>query len=171
MLDGISIAPMGSPGNGPQMNFNAGAAQEVVVDTGAAAIDTVSGGVRIDVIPREGGNKLAATVFGSGTVSALQGSNLTQALKDQGIRTPDELAKQWDINPGFGGPIRQDRLWGLLHGAHRGHQELRQQRLLRSQREQPECVALRPRFEPSRVQLFHRGRRPDPPDVAGVAEE
>jgi len=41
----------------------------------------------------------------------MQGNNLTQSLKDAGLKTPDTIDRIYDINPGFGGPIKKDRLW------------------------------------------------------------
>ena len=44
----------------------------------------------------------------------MQGGNYTQSLKDQGLRTPSELIKLWDVNPMGGGRIIRDRLWFYL---------------------------------------------------------
>ena len=44
----------------------------------------------------------------------MQGSNYTQALKDQGLKTPSELLKLYDVNPMGGGRIIRDRLWFYL---------------------------------------------------------
>ena len=44
----------------------------------------------------------------------MQGSNYTQALKDQGLTAPSELLKVYDINPMGGGRIIRDRLWFYL---------------------------------------------------------
>ena len=44
----------------------------------------------------------------------MQGSNYTQSLKDQGLKTPSELLKVYDINPMGGGRIVRDKLWFYL---------------------------------------------------------
>ena len=41
----------------------------------------------------------------------MQGSNYTQALKDEGLKTPSELINVYDINPMGGGRIIRDKLW------------------------------------------------------------
>ena len=41
----------------------------------------------------------------------MQGNNFDQALKERGLSTPNAVKRLWDINPGFGGPIKRDRLW------------------------------------------------------------
>jgi hypothetical protein len=50
----------------------------------------------------------------------MQGSNYTQRLKDLGLTTPGGIVKNWDFNPGFGGPIAKDRLWFYLSGRSQG---------------------------------------------------
>ena len=41
----------------------------------------------------------------------MQGSNYSDALKNAGLRSPQELLKVWEINPMGGGPIKRDKLW------------------------------------------------------------
>ena len=65
-------------------------------------------------IPRTGGNKFTGSFFFSGANSAMQGSNLTQELRDAGLRDPNELIKSWEANGAIGGPILRDRLWFFL---------------------------------------------------------
>ena len=50
-------------------------------------------------------------MIGSFSNKTLQSSNFTKDLQDRGLRTPNALDRMWDVNPGFGGPIREDRLW------------------------------------------------------------
>jgi len=91
--------------------YNLAAYQEVVVDTGGTGAEQEEGGVRVNVIPREGGNTFSGTYFFAIANSAMQGNNLTQDLRDRGLRTPDSLKQILDVNPGFGGPILRDRIW------------------------------------------------------------
>ena len=41
----------------------------------------------------------------------MQSSNYDQTLKDRGLSAPNALKDMYDINPGFGGPIKKDALW------------------------------------------------------------
>ena len=91
--------------------YNLAAYQEVVVDTGGIGAEQEEGGVRINVIPREGGNTFSGTSFFAFANGAMAGSNLTQDLSNRGLRTPDSLKQILDINPGVGGPIKRDTLW------------------------------------------------------------
>ena len=50
----------------------------------------------------------------------MQGDNFTDRLKALGLTTPGDIVKNWDFNPGFGGPIVRDRLWFYLSGRSQG---------------------------------------------------
>jgi hypothetical protein len=114
--NGLTTAALISPANS-QITFNMAAAQEIAVDyAGGSGADSNAAGVRMNVIPREGGNTFNGVVFFNGTTEGLAGSNFTQRLKDAGLRTPNTINKMYDINPGFGGPLRQDKLWFYASG-------------------------------------------------------
>ena len=91
--------------------MNPAATEEVVVDIAAGDTESMVGGVRLHRIPREGGNRFNGTFFATGANSAMQGSNLTQDLKDRGLPTPDAVDSNWNLNAGLGGPVLRDRLW------------------------------------------------------------
>jgi hypothetical protein len=50
----------------------------------------------------------------------MQGNNYTPRLQALGLTTPGGIVKNWDFNPGFGGPIAKDRLWFYLSGRSQG---------------------------------------------------
>ena len=52
----------------------------------------------------------------------MQGSNYTQALKDAGLRAPQQLIKIWDVNGSFGGPLVKDRLWYYVAARRQGNE-------------------------------------------------
>ncbi len=85
--------------------------QEFTIDYSGLSIEQPEGGVRINFIPKDGGNRFKGLVFASYADQALQGNNFTQALQSQGLRYGNPIDKNWDVNPGFGGPILSDRLW------------------------------------------------------------
>ncbi|HEY3043500.1 MAG TPA: carboxypeptidase regulatory-like domain-containing protein [Vicinamibacterales bacterium] len=93
---------------------NVAGAQEVVVSTSGGMGEAETAGVSLNVVPRDGSNTFSGQFFASGANGAMQGSNYTQALKDQGLKTPQELLKVWDVNPMGGGRIIRDRLWFYL---------------------------------------------------------
>ena len=40
-----------------------------------------------------------------------QADNLNDELTQKGLKDPNKLKSLWSINPTFGGPLKQDRLW------------------------------------------------------------
>jgi hypothetical protein len=88
-----------------------GNAQEVVFSLSGGLGEANTGGPQMNIIGKQGGNVYAGNFFINGTGSALQGTNLTPELQAQGLSTAQSLAKAWDINPAYGGPIIKDKLW------------------------------------------------------------
>ena len=113
--NGLSTAALVSPANS-QITFNMAASQEIAVDYSGAGADNNAGGVKMNVIPREGGNSYNGTLFVNGTTGALQGSNFSDALQQAGLRSPDAIRRLYDINPGFGGPLQRNKLWFYASG-------------------------------------------------------
>ena len=110
-LDGLSIANGEGTGYSANMLPNMGMVQEVAVDYSTGSAEAVTGGVRMNMIPKEGGNRYSGSLFATGVTEGWQGSNYDQSLKDRGLRTPNSLKMQYDVNPGFGGPFVRDKLW------------------------------------------------------------
>ena len=100
-----------SGGTGAQGAYNIAAYVETVVDTAGIGAEQKEGGVRINLIPRDGGNTFRTFFFASLANDAMQGNNVSQELKDRGLREPDSLRLLVDVNPAIGGPIKRDRLW------------------------------------------------------------
>lgn len=115
MESGLSTAVLVAPW-GSQLAYNMAATQEIAVNYSGAGAENNASGVQVNAIPREGGNRYNGVFFLNGTSGALQGSNFTARLRDAGLRTPDSIRKLFDVNPGFGGPLRQDRLWFYASG-------------------------------------------------------
>ena len=110
--DGINTGWAGANSNAAISNV--AGAQEVALTTSGGLGEAETGGVILNVIPRDGGNTFSGTLFLSGSNGSLQGSNYTQALRDAGLRSPQELRKVYDFNPMGGGRIIRDRLWFYL---------------------------------------------------------
>ena len=109
---------MGVSGYTPEI----GNAQEVNVTLGGALADAVTGGPQLNIVSRQGANIFSGSMFFNIANSSFQGDNLSQAQKDTGL-SPTELDKLWDINPSFGGPIQQDRLWFFASFRHQGNRQ------------------------------------------------
>jgi hypothetical protein len=108
--DGLTTNHAGGGGGGGN-NANAVGAQEIVVTTSGGLGEAETGGVTVNLVPRDGGNNFSGTIFAAGTRGALQGDNYTQNLKDQGLKGASRILYVYDINPMFGGRIIRDKLW------------------------------------------------------------
>src|SRR5687767_8503081 len=113
--DGINTGWAGANSNAAVSNV--AGAQEVVLTTSGGLGEAETGGVALNIIPRDGGNTFSGTLFMSGANGAMQGSNYTQALRDAGLRSPQQLKKVYEFNPMGGGPILRDKLW--FYGTYR----------------------------------------------------
>ena len=107
--DGINTGWAGANSNAAVSNV--AGAQEVILTTSGGLGEAETGGVTLNVIPRDGGNTFSGTFFMSGANDAMQGSNYTDALRAAGLRSPQELKKVFEINPMGGGRIIRDKLW------------------------------------------------------------
>jgi hypothetical protein len=119
-MNGVSLSTMIGGGWGGGTIPNAAGVSEMLFDTSSVDASLSTGGVRINFIAKDGGNKFEGTVFGSFANDSFQGSNYTDRLKALGLTTPGGIVKNWDVNPGFGGPIVKDRLWFYLSGRTQG---------------------------------------------------
>jgi hypothetical protein len=109
-VDGIDTrSARDQAGNTSYTNF--AMTQDVVVQTSAISAESASGGVRINMIPREGGNKFNGEVFVGGAHRSWQSNNITSELTRRGLATPEATDYMYEVNPAFGGPIVVDRLW------------------------------------------------------------
>src|SRR5262249_1304936 len=100
--------------NGWQTSGNqadTGSLQEIAYELGANSTENPTGGIRINWIPKDGGNQFLGYFFGAFTNHALQSDNITDGLRARGLTKVNSLYKTWDANPSFGGPIIRDRIW------------------------------------------------------------
>ena len=119
-MNGISLSTMIGGGWGGGTIPNAAGVSETAFDTSAVDASLSTGGIRINFIAKDGGNKFAGTVFANFANDSMQGSNYTDRLKQAGLATPGGIVKNWDFNPGFGGPLAKDKLWFYLSGRSQG---------------------------------------------------
>jgi Carboxypeptidase regulatory-like domain len=108
-LDGMSAGyqGMGVSGYVPEV----GNSQEVVFSLTGGLGEATTGGPQMNIVGKQGGNMFAGSFFINGTGSGLQGSNLTEEIKAEGLTATNSFKQVWDVNPSFGGPIVRDKLW------------------------------------------------------------
>jgi hypothetical protein len=110
MVDGMRLNLLEGQGQFSGIYLNDGMAQEISYDTGAQSAEVAQGGLRVNMIPREGGNTFSGIFFLQGANGPLASDNRSDAVKAF-IPEPLGLAHTYEINPSFGGPIKRDRAW------------------------------------------------------------
>jgi hypothetical protein len=85
--------------------------QEINVQMGGNAAEAETGGVRINIVPREGGNVFSGTFELDGTTEALQGSNVDDELRARGLVGTPYVKQAYNAGAAMGGPILRDRIW------------------------------------------------------------
>jgi hypothetical protein len=111
LIDGLPTANAETTGNASNFLPNMGSTQELTVDYAAGTADQETGGVKVNLIPRQGGNTLKGSFFGTAVNEKFQSDNYTPELAAQGLRTPDAIKLNYDFNPSVGGPLLRDTLW------------------------------------------------------------
>ena len=96
---------------------NYAAVEEVAFTTAAPSAEWLSGGVSVNLVPKEGGNTFRGVLFGDYTGEALQSSNVDDALRARGVSATNATEIVFDVYGGLGGPIVKDKLW--FYTAHR----------------------------------------------------
>ena len=109
LVNGLSVHS--AQGSGSTGVGNIAAYQEMAVDISGISAEQKEGGVRMNLIPKEGGNRYTGSFYAGFANSSMQGSNFSQELKDRGLSTPNTLDKYVDLNPSFGGPVKRDAVW------------------------------------------------------------
>jgi len=117
-IEGMRLNNLEANGSYSGVYWNDGSFQELSYVTGADSAEMAQGGVRINMVPRDGGNSFRGSVFGNYTGDGWQANNLRDNLRGSLSFNPNNritnvsmIQKIWDFNPGFGGPIARDKLW------------------------------------------------------------
>ncbi len=110
LVDGMIVNGLQSDG-AVQSYFNDAMNQEVSYQTSGIGADTSSGGVRLNMIPREGGNRFSGDFKTAYRPGMWQASNLTERHKASGLDAGTHTDRIIDFTAAQGGPIRRDRLW------------------------------------------------------------
>lgn len=109
-FDGVRLT-RGGTGSLIAHNIDPGEIEEYQYETSAISAETMTGGVRANMIPKEGGNSFSGSFFTTYTNADLQSDNTSQELIDAGLPEAAELTELRDLNLSAGGPVRADRLW------------------------------------------------------------
>ena len=95
------------------MNYNNQAlSQEMAISTSGSPAEVQRGGLRLNMIPKDGGNQFSGSTYVGFTLNeSWQADNFTDTIRDLGLTSNQGVTNIHDINPAIGGPILRDRLW------------------------------------------------------------
>jgi Carboxypeptidase regulatory-like domain len=118
-IDGLDISMYIGDNWSPYLNPMLVA--ETSYTTAGIGAEEARGGVRINMIPKEGGNRFSGSFFAGGSPSpAWQADNWSPRLGDLGVQSKQHgdardgiphIDRLYDFNAEVGGPIMRDRLW------------------------------------------------------------
>jgi hypothetical protein len=86
---------------------------EANYQTSGVSAETSAGGVRVNLIPKDGGDLLHGSGFLGGSADSwhLQSKNVDDALKARGLQTGSRVQHLYDLNGSAGGPLIKSKLW------------------------------------------------------------
>ncbi|HKB12448.1 MAG TPA: carboxypeptidase regulatory-like domain-containing protein, partial [Vicinamibacterales bacterium] len=112
LLDGMPAQTNLSDGQVQNYIDNALIAEATYQTSGVTA-ESSAGGVRLNLIPKDGGNTVHGSGFFGGAADSwhLQSNNLDAALQARGLPTGARVDRVNDFNGAAGGPFIKDKLW------------------------------------------------------------
>jgi hypothetical protein len=111
----------GTMGDGAVMAYhNEAMIQEAVYQTAGGTAETIVGGINMNLVPKDGGNRFAGALKYAKSPASWQGNNLTPNLIALGVSATDKISNFYEFNVEEGGPIVKDKLWffGAFRNAH-----------------------------------------------------
>ncbi|MBM3778247.1 MAG: TonB-dependent receptor [Acidimicrobiia bacterium] len=116
LLDGMNVTSA-HVNSVSSFNPQDGNVEEFTILAGSNPAEAETGGVRINLVPRDGSNQLRGAFFVNGMNRSLQADNMDDDLRTRGLRAPNKVKLQYDIATTLGGPIAPDKVW--FFGAYR----------------------------------------------------
>src|SRR4051794_23648767 len=127
-IEGMRLNNLCANGAYSGVYWNDGSFQEISYITGADSAEMGQGGIRVNMVPKDGGNQFHGVVFGNmapsswasdncnspGTAQPCARSELFGDLTfnpNNKLTNVSVLDKIWDVNPSVGGPIVKDKVW------------------------------------------------------------
>jgi hypothetical protein len=99
-----------------QSYYNDAMNAEMSYQTAAIGAETSSGGIRLNMIPREGGNQFHGDFKAANRPGSWQSSNLTDRHKQRGLSAGNAIDRIIDYTASLGGPIKKDKVWFFTSG-------------------------------------------------------
>jgi Carboxypeptidase regulatory-like domain len=117
-IEGMRLNNLEGTGQYSGVYWNEASFQEFSYVTGADSAEMGQGGIRINMIPKDGGNTFRGSSYGNFTKDAWQSNNLRSNLAGDLQYNPGNfltnvgtVEKIWDFSASVGGPIAKDKAW------------------------------------------------------------
>jgi hypothetical protein len=143
-VNGVNINIFGQRQDSTYANFQDGNVQEYSFEISAHSAESETGGVRVNIVPKDGGNRFSGQLFANYADDSFQSDNMTDELRATGLRDPDHTVSLWTFNPSLGGPVARDRLWFYA-----GYSRMINERLKAGTYFNTDLAAWRPTFDTS----------------------
>ena len=101
----------GNTASSTAISTNDAAVEEISYELSAVSVEVATGGIRVNLIPKEGGNLFSGSAFANYAGSGMQSNNLSDDLRRRGLPNPDRVEKIPDVSFSLGGPLLKDKLW------------------------------------------------------------
>ncbi len=110
-LDGMETNSMHGFAQSSQY-WNDAAIQDMAFQTSNLGAESQTGGIMLNLIPQQGSNQFKGDIdIKSIPNNSFQGNNMTDALRRQGVSTPNKVLRLQDYSFSIGGPVSRDKLW------------------------------------------------------------
>ena len=117
-IEGLRLNNLCAQGAYSGVYWNDGSFQEISYVTGADSAEMGQGGIRVNMVPKDGGNSFHGSVMANYAGSSWTANNLRSNLAGDLTFNPNNrltnvgnIKKVWDFNPSIGGPIKKDKIW------------------------------------------------------------
>lgn len=127
-IEGLRLNNLCAQGAYSGVYWNDASFEEISYITGADSAEMGQGGIRVNMVPRDGGNQFHGQFFanfagerfgsdncGSGGIGQpCTRANLTGSTTfnpNNALTNVSRIQRIWDVNPSIGGPIKRDRIW------------------------------------------------------------
>jgi hypothetical protein len=127
-IEGLRLNNLCAQGAYSGVYWNDGSFQELSYVTGADSAEMGQGGIRVNMVPKDGGNQFHGVVFGNYAGEKFASNNCespgigqpcqraelygdTTFNPNNKLTNVSNLKKIWDFNPSLGGPIKRDKIW------------------------------------------------------------
>jgi hypothetical protein len=127
-IEGLRLNNLCAQGAYSGVYWNDASFEEISYITGADSTEMGQGGIRVNMVPRDGGNQFRGQIFANytgegwgsdncgaaGPGQPCSRANLTGSTTfnpNNRLSNVEEIIKIWDFNPSIGGPIKRDRAW------------------------------------------------------------